>query len=361
MKPPRELALALAVYAVLDLSAAGLLRSTPLWGPEAIERRYRVSHPLYHHDLAPGTDLVATWGGIRYPLRTNSLGFRDATARVVPLHGGTPRLLLIGDSFTEGLGVPFEETYAGVLGRRLAGCGIEVLNAGVMSYSPSIYYRKLAYWLDEAGLRADFVLVALDLSDIGDEAGAYRLDADGRVVDRPAPTGLRVRSMLKERSLLFHVLDLARDGLRGRVADPAHFADWTTDPAQFRAYGAEGLRIAAERMDQLVALLRDRGAGIALTVYPYPAEVSARGGAKQEEFWREWAAARSVPFFDLFPAFGGTSMPPEEAVRTDFLTHDVHWSAAGHRLVAETLIGEGLLDTLTARAALRPLDPARCR
>ena len=47
-----------------------------------------------------------------------------------------------------------------------------------MSYSPSIYYEKLNYFLD-LGLRFDEAIVYIDLSDIQDEAVNYSYDEHG--------------------------------------------------------------------------------------------------------------------------------------------------------------------------------------
>ncbi len=76
-----------------------------------------------------------------YRVRTNSLRFKDASVRDSPLSTPNRRILLLGDSFTEGLGLPFEQTFAGLLyeaGRTLPQ-PIETLNAGVTSYSPTLY------------------------------------------------------------------------------------------------------------------------------------------------------------------------------------------------------------------------------
>jgi lysophospholipase L1-like esterase len=341
----RHLVLAGAWYLLLDVGAAQVLRSTPLWGPEAVERRYRIDHPVYHHDLASNVNLTGFWGGIAYPLKTNSLGFRDRAVRDVPRESRTPRLLLIGDSFTEGLGVAFPDTYAGLLRRALAGRGIEVMNAGVMSYSPSIYYRKLKYLLEDERLRFEYVVVALDLSDIGDEAQSYRMDASGRVVGRPRARHAAIRATLKERSLLVHVADLVWDASKAHLADPARFTDWTTDSSEYRAFGAEGLALATARMDDLSALLESRGIGLAIVVYPYPSQVYRQDStSRQVRVWSQWATARGVPFFNLFPGF--LAGQPRQAISDYFIPHDVHWSARGHRLVATTLLQAGLADTV---------------
>jgi len=345
---------AAAFYMVLDVGAARLLDSTPLWGSEAVERRYRIPHPVYHHDLAPDVRVAGHWGALEYSVITNSLGFRSSVTGPVSLRSSRRRLLLLGDSFTEGVGVPFEETYAGLLQRALAPRGIEVLNAAVMSYAPSIYWRKTKYLLEDVGLRFDYVLVALDLSDIGDEAHGYRVDSGGRVVGRAPGLAGSLRQRLKNGSLFFHVADLVWDGAKGRLADPFGYADWTTDASQYEAYGREGLALAEARMNELSALLHQRGIGLGIAVYPYPAEVVARQpDSRQVRFWRAWGAAHGADFFDLFPAFQAAGSSPD-AARGYFIPHDVHWNARGHGLVKTALLAEGLADSVAGSRGVRP-------
>jgi hypothetical protein len=53
-----------------------------------------------------------------YEIRTNSLGFRDIE-HPLGKAAGELRILAIGDSFTEGQGAPFDQTWLSVLGRNL--------------------------------------------------------------------------------------------------------------------------------------------------------------------------------------------------------------------------------------------------
>ena len=41
----------------------------------SLERTYRVSSDVYHHDLARSFDGIGWWGREPYAMRTNSLGF----------------------------------------------------------------------------------------------------------------------------------------------------------------------------------------------------------------------------------------------------------------------------------------------
>jgi hypothetical protein len=76
----------------------------------------------------------------------------------------------MGDSFVEGIGLDYDETFIGILDTMLKGSGreIETLNGGVLSYSPKLYYLKVEGLVD-SGLKVDHVIVFIDISDVQDE------------------------------------------------------------------------------------------------------------------------------------------------------------------------------------------------
>jgi hypothetical protein len=86
------------------------------------------------------------------------------------------KIFFIGDSFTESPGVPYEQSFVGLFAQAFP--ALDVLNAGVSSYAPSVYYEKLKYLLD-AGLKFDEAVVYIDISDIQDEGVFYSYDQNG--------------------------------------------------------------------------------------------------------------------------------------------------------------------------------------
>lgn len=302
------------------------------------ERRFRIASPVYHHDLAPNAVGEVIWGARRYPLRTNSLGFRDRQPRQVPLRPDSPRVILMGDSFTEGVGVPFEDSFAGLLAGRLS--GVEVLNAGVVSYSPAIYFVKLKHLIEQVGLQFHRVVVFIDISDVEDEAVYYRL-RDGKVIRIKKETGrssfaARFKAFVKSNSLLARTVDLFIDARRTGTGRERSL--WTVDDALFAEYGADGLRRAAENMNRLHRLLAGRGIGLAVAVHPWPDQVVAGDRqSRQVSFWRQWSRDHRVPFLDLFPLFV-SDKDPLQVLRAYFIRGDIHWNEAGHRLVADEVL-----------------------
>ena len=250
----------------------------------------RIRPAVYHHDLYKRIETVDRWGEREYPYITNGLGFRDASTREVPVWTDGRRILIIGDSFTEGLGLRFEDTFAGILHDRLGRRGIDVLNAAVASYSPSIYYRKTKYLLEEVRLKVDEVFVFLDISDIQDEADTYFIDDRDRVRsvkranDLSNPTGsmrTRITRMLTTNSVALRFASVVKNRMvdwweaspRADLGVDLDRALWTVDDSAFTRYGERGLRAARQRMDQLLSLLRPRGVTFRVVVYPWPEQI----------------------------------------------------------------------------------------
>jgi hypothetical protein len=96
-----------------------------------------------HHDIAPNRNSMRAWGNIAYPFRSDRYGFR--TGACAPGEGdkAKPAIFAIGDSFTEALGVAYEDSFVGLMACDAAKQGKAVWNLGVTFYSPIIYYRKI--------------------------------------------------------------------------------------------------------------------------------------------------------------------------------------------------------------------------
>jgi lysophospholipase L1-like esterase len=355
----RNMTLFLVVLLIVDLAGAQAYeRLAPLVTPPVEPVHTRSTH--YHHGLRERVDGWSQWGPYRYRFYTNDLGFRDDHVRDVPLRSEATRVLLMGDSFTEGVGVSFPESFPGILARELAPEGIEVLNAAVVSYSPTIYYQKSRYLVEEVGLDVDVILVFLDISDILDEGwlaknGVARVafgPPEPRRVTPKRPLFEQIKHLGQQHSLILKAAAQLRvfiqrgfgeGSRRARLSLDREPAAWDYDPEAFRRYGARGLERAAEQMDRLLDLAHRHEIPMAIAVYPWPDQIY-RGlrASRQVAFWNAWAETRETTFIDLFPLFGD-SRDPESVIRANYIPFDYHWNAAGHRRVAEALLrGEDL-------------------
>jgi lysophospholipase L1-like esterase len=352
----RMTALIVVSLLVFDIGGAQIAkRVLPEWASARAEKAARIHHPVYHHTLAANAVYRHRFGDAEpVEFASNSLGFRDAAPRDVPLDPGRPQVVLIGDSFTEGLGVSFEDSYAGLLAEAGAERGVSVLNAGITSYAPTIYDRKIRYLIEDVGLRIDHVVVFVDISDIQDEAECYRRTDDDRVemvCGRSYSTLKTFKLFLKEHSILYRAYRRMRDsrpeaekrarlGPIGRVTGLDR-ARWTVDDAAFDAFGRDGLRRATTAMDRLAAFLADRGVRLTVVVYPWPDQLIAGDrDSRQVSHWNAFCRRAGctfvdafAPFFDLVEKQGGA----EAVIRGFYLAFDTHFNARGHALMAETV------------------------
>ncbi len=329
------------------------------------ENGLRIRDPVFHHTLSPKFDGFDIWGTNVFPVITNSLGFRDASTRDVPLAAGRKRIVFIGDSFTEGIGVPYQETYVGKFASAFP--DLDVLNAAVSSYSPSAYYEKLKYFLD-LGLRFDEAVVYIDISDIQDETIYYH-DEHG-VLQLGGENGARqfignIWSGAKKKAWwerAFYVADFLhqirlsrkwarvteraslRDFMQPGYAYSRDFkrASWTydTDASDYGSMGVEGgIQKAKQQMDRLYDALSRQGIALSVGVYPWPQQLLYDGeNSRQAQIWRDWCAGKCKQFFDHFPAFFRTKENDPDFVKNLFIWGDVHLNVRGNQILADDLI-----------------------
>lgn len=369
-KRGREILIVIAIIAVFDILLAQILKhTTDFWNATYPSNEHRVRSDIFHHGLVANGVNQERWGEFNYSVATNSLGFKDETARKIKLDSDAPRLLVIGDSFTEGSGFSFPQTFVGLAAKELNGKGVEVLNAGVASYTPEIYYRKIRHLIEEVGLKFTHVTVFLDISDIRDEVMIYKKDQAGNLVvpvKPPEKLSRVIGHALRDNSMLARLFTQVRDAIGfmkkkmkrryataerlGKSYDDVseaemtayavvpHFAsEWTYNDSAWKSYGELGRKSAAANMAKLHRLLQGRGIKLTLAVYPWPDQIINDPKAPRHRgFWAKWAAERQVGFVDLFPLF--THDDPSKILKEYFIQGDMHWNAKGHALVAEEFL-----------------------
>ena len=113
-------------------------------------------------EWTPGYDTVETYHGVSYRMRISSQSLRNEEI-VVPKPADTYRIIVLGDSITEGPGVEMEGTFSKLLERSLrdvhAGRSMEVINAGTGDYGT----EQERIWLETRGLLYQPDLVVLDV------------------------------------------------------------------------------------------------------------------------------------------------------------------------------------------------------
>jgi hypothetical protein len=354
-----------AAFFVLDWFYTARVQRYPQ--PAMASSPCHVPDRIRHHAFKPNCASIERWGQDSYEFFTNSLGLRDQRVQEIPLSDPRPRVLLLGDSFTEGK-LRWSNSYAGKIAANLP--QYDFLNGGVASYAPSNYLNT-ARLLLATGVGFDEVIVFADISDVQDEAAFYH-DIDGTgAVSGPAH-GRRPNSryawwhwrLVNDFRLTSYVVGYMERLLvslgfyhltwdqYGNVFDVERAA-WTyrkvneADPytAGYAPLGVEGgITKEKAKMDLLWSELRQRGIPLSVVVYPYPAQlVHDTVDSRQVRIWREWCEGKCRRFINLFPAFFAakdrcTWLQPGCWYPSNFVFGDSHYNAAGNALVAGAVV-----------------------
>jgi lysophospholipase L1-like esterase len=277
-------------------------------------RAYAEPHPTRGWANVPSTSVE--YGDPEFAIRAthNALGFRGP--EVGPRDPGRQRVLLLGDSFTYGIGVEDDETLSARL-EQLAP-SLEVLNTGVNGYGTG---QELLLLQEEGErLEPDVVVLAFFWNDVANNVERanhrFRL-VDGRIVP-PDVIDVRPSDRAKERRV-------RRRWLRHSYL--YRFASDRLKMARFRV--KEALGVAQEDGDRLPperreaawelewALLREMratverlGARFLLVIVPEQVQVQPDTrvlGLVEADYdvqgrLVDFASAEDIPVLDLLPA-----------------------------------------------------------
>ena len=332
-----------------------------------LKNAIRVKDPYFHHALSPNSFGYHQWGYATYPIFTNSLGFKDKGNREIELTTNKYRIVFIGDSFTEGLGYPYEKTFVGLIDNALDHSKYDILGAGVMSYSPKLYYLKMKRLIENIGLKMDVLVCFVDISDVQDEIAYNDFQPVNRLLySYKIENYLLKKSLIGNKALKLGEKVAARiRGNGGNNSDandkvtngPADAKDntkfdqkefkekyyqergsWIHDDMVMKKWGAKGMALCEQYMDKLYLLTRKNKIKMTIAVYPWPYQVEKRDiDSKQVRFWKKFAKDRGIEFIDYFPHFIQPS-PSEELIKKYYIAGDVHWNEEGHKLVAKVYI-----------------------
>jgi hypothetical protein len=348
-----------------------------------------IDDPIRHHRWRANAH--GKIRGVEYA--TNSLGLRDREfAPVAP--PGALRILMLGDSFTEGWTLPVE----GVVAKRLeqlltARCRrvVEVINGGTASYSPLLQYLLLR----EIGpqLKPDLVVLNFDMTDVHDDfvrKPLARFDAGGLPVAVPANRRVQTAILMPplgpspvlraldpidgflKFSILYQRLRRSRAGQSAlgalnmtpeRLAELGLIGDIQYDVLAITRDGTSpGLEAAWADTRRYIVGIRDlarrQGAAFALVVYPHAHQVSATaspGGRRKfgmspglyssEAPFRvleELGRRQGFPVINLKPHFKAAVEAQErDGTPSLYWLHDIHLTVHG-ALVFARGIEEGL-------------------
>lgn len=315
----------------------------------------RINHDIYHHGLKANVKMknVKGFDG-NYTFCTDNHGFRYKCNN--PIRGKNFDYAFIGDSFTEGSSVSYEDSFVGMFEKAT---NKKVANLGVVSYAPKIYLSKLNFFL-EKGYTFEHVIIPIDISDLYDDDVSYRLKKNYIVEDNfERGEKLKIRRFLRKNFpftnfYMFVIKNLNQVGYKPVNLEnnkPSFHknvllkAKWTYSSAKFidgywkPVQSAQNEMI--ETMTKLYELLSKRNIPLSIVIYPWPQQLeNDNENSKHVQMWRLFCENKCANFINLFPIFFKEKKDNGylETYKKYYWWNDMHFNIEGNVLVAKEML-----------------------
>lgn len=295
--------------------------------------------------MQPGISVVVPerYGDIRY--RFNREGYRDVDHDLPARGDGRRRIVWLGDSVSFGLGVDQDRTFVALLQKELAARKEprDLVSLAIFAYHLGNHLDALR----EDGLkhRPELVVVQLYMNDFSIPVPAGG-GSGAATPARPPTLGQRLTALknraVAKSALYLRLQQLAMRGswvllhdLRRTRFPETLNDDEPRDKAAFLAAHPDDRSIAA--FQALTGIRRTAAAAGARTfvwISPDETQVFTDRFDAINERVRRFCAAEGIDFYDPLPALRAA---PD---RVDLFHDGVHYSAAGHALVARLLLAD---------------------
>lgn len=301
------------------------------------------------------------WGNEIYPVYTDEFSFR--TAGDGPPKPGPAAVIFLGDSFSYGVNGPWDDTFIGMYDRSVP---VRIANAGVPSYSPTPYLHRYRQALADGAMRSSHVVVvALDISDVHDEAGVW-IDGDppknlravnadrGLVVAQQQAAEATSQGQLRDRlrltgaiyrALRYSLLAIPNPTVFDQMKSSFTWKTWETldaTPAAITGFSPLGVRGGLDRiagkLAELTALAHANRSTLFVLLYPWPAQLKHPDTFSWSEFVADACRrAQCDGVIDTIPVFRARARDDARWYNALYVKGDVHFNVEGNRLVFEIL------------------------
>ncbi len=317
---------------------------------------------IYHHELKKNYEGKGHSDEIIFTNKYGLITLKNETK--INLEDKT-NIIFMGDSFTQGAGVPYKNSFAGILTKKLEDQK-KIINLSAVSYSPSIYFYKTKYFIENYNMKFSEMYLFIDISDPYDELYRYKVKNE-KVVNQTNLSNPFVKNefeqivyniksfVIKNTTVLFFISKNIKNFFKKKNNDEEKFYEnygfiinhqanlWTFDENYYEKQGYKGVELCKKYLALLNQMLKDNNAKLTIVVYPWPGQIFRNdNNFKQSYIWSRWAEENNIDFINLSDAFFETDRETVSErlkfIDNYFLKKDMHFNINGHKIVAEKIL-----------------------
>ena len=328
-----------------------------------ISRNYSLKSIKFHHEIAPNIEVYEHWGNKKYKVVTNEHSLRVLNKDKRIINNSKKNIGFFGDSFVYGSGIEYKNHFINILDEK--NNNYNLLNLGFVSYSPSIYYKKLKYFLEVKNFKFDKIFLFIDHSDIQDEGIFYRENSKGDIVRKwYSDTEVKnknkkyiVKNYLKQNSFIFKfyehfnspkISERSKKCILNKskkqyidYLEPERFGYGYKKEIYKEKWVDEGINIILGYLDKILILSKEYNFELHIVYYPSAMEILDKVhffSSKHFNFLNEWSFKNKINFINNYNEFNQHNDEKINYLK-NFIECDNHWNKNGHNIIAKNLLG----------------------
>jgi len=297
-------------------------------------------------------------------LFTDKFGLR--TGKNIKKNSSHENIFIFGDSMTFGVGLEYENTYAGLIDKAMKNSNI--YNFGVGSYAPSVHLYKLKEAIKN-NIIPDKILLFLDLSDVTDEARRWVDDVDG-IPKRPEEKPHWAQKKIKDKnnSFLVRNFKLSQEiaaltnynlrNLRSKIKNTM-IQNENNLKIKFSVQGqftytkfenldksywnkndfSKGLKKVNEKISKISKIAKDNNSEFYLIIYPW-GETLYKGEKEfsWSNFGKQLCNQNDCILINAIPEFNKYKNINKNWVHELYFINDEHLNGGGAKLLADIVV-----------------------
>ena len=296
-----------------------------------------INHNIFDHNLKKSFKANLEWApGETYPYCTDKNSFRTFCNK---MDSETKEfdIAFIGDSFTEGVGIKYEDTFVGRITKKFD--KIEIANLGVVSYSPSIYFTKLKFLLED-GYKFKRVIIYFDISDIYDDNRKYKF-IDNKIYRKKSAILSKIQRNLKSAfPFLAYSLKSLKNNFfeKSAIVNKCTYLDychekssWTYDDKYF---GTSEINKSLKFMEMIYEILNEYDIKMSVGIYPWPSQILFdKQDSKIVNIMNKFCINKCEFFFNNFTDFFNEidETDKNKVISKYYIKGDVHFNSLGNK------------------------------
>lgn len=326
------------------------------------ERGYSLYSQRFHHEFDSNVKTSGHWGERTYDIFTDQNGFRIGSEE--KYNENLQNIGFIGDSFVWGSGINYKNHFISVLNDKK----FNYLNLGYVSYSPSIYLKRLEYFINIKKIKFKKIYLFVDHSDIQDEGVFYREDKKGNIVrayNSDRENQIRhykhsVKNYLKRNSFIFKFFEILNVRNNSKMTEVSNcirsnslnaykeFLDedrnnyTISKKLQSEKWVIEGKNKTKNYLNKISKLLKSNDIDLVLVLYPSANEILNKVNENNsfhtiflKNFFNKnlKGNAKILNTFSFFQF----SNDPIIDYKKYWIPCDAHWNEGGHQIIGNAI------------------------